>query len=108
MTALLESFGGVVKTSLSGKTTHLLLGFKPGLGKVKAVRGGKHSHVIEVLPSDVLHYIAKGDFDTELVSCKGTIVITEFSDGVDGNALRMSDLDDDTKAKVTGKRPREE
>lgn len=94
---MIESFGGRVTGSVSGKTDILLVGKEPGFSKVSKARKLKQCNLMELkdLVSDAIHggslmaltENGEGTSSTALTTVKKSLVIKEFSRGYSGNSL---------------------
>ena len=92
--ALIQSFGGRVTASVSGKTDVLLVGKNPGYSKVSAARSKSNIQLMSLkdLVTDVIESsprlteAGEGTNVTALTIKPKTMVITSFSNGYNGNS----------------------
>jgi len=81
--ALIETFGGVVRSAVSGKTTHLLVGTEPGASKVDQARS---RNVTLVNTKDLQKCLNLGDQAARQELGQEKVIIEAFSGGFFGNS----------------------
>ena len=81
--ALIETFGGVVRSAVSGKTTHLLVGTEPGASKVDQARS---RNVTLVNTKDLQKCLNLGDQAARQELGQEKVIIEAFSGGFYGNS----------------------
>ena len=105
METLLRDLGATIKGCVSNKTTILLVGWEPGAAKIKRAREIGNARIIT--PGTLFTGMMHDNLDWA-EAAQGTLEIDRFSGGKDGNALDLSALTGEERAKITGKRPRNE
>ena len=81
--ALIETFGGVVRSAISGQTTHLLVGTEPGASKVSQARS---RNVTLVNVGDLQKCLNLGDEAAREELGQDKVIIEAFSGGFYGNS----------------------
>jgi hypothetical protein len=81
--AMVQSFGGRVTGSVSGKTDILIVGKQPGMSKVSKARANPKITLMSI------HDLKTGIENGDVLAASQPVQITEFSSGFRGNGLAL-------------------